>query len=198
MTNRESQSTCLSSFGESNPFASYTEPGSRFTAKPIVYRTGTGDKGIKTMCPLPSTPTNPQSVDFSAPLVTVPKGDRNPLAMPQVHGWQPVGRLRPHVPALGMEIGNRASGSHGSAGEDEDMSQRNVQQVIGRLVTDEAFRRKFEESPGAALADMIVDGLELNTIELLALASIDRQVVTRFAEALDPRIQKIAVNGGHS
>jgi hypothetical protein len=78
------------------------------------------------------------------------------------------------------------------------MSQRNVQQVIGRLVTDEGFRRKFEESPGSALAELIVNGLELTTVELLALASIDRRIVARFAEALDPRIQKIAVNGGRS
>jgi len=78
------------------------------------------------------------------------------------------------------------------------MSQRNVQQVIGRLATDEGFRRRFEESPGAALAEMIVCGLELTTIELLALASIDRRVVTRFAHAIDPRLQKISVNGGSS
>ncbi|MGH9462871.1 MAG: Os1348 family NHLP clan protein [Vicinamibacteria bacterium] len=78
------------------------------------------------------------------------------------------------------------------------MSQRNVQQVIGRLVTDEAFRRRFEESPGAALAEMIVGGMELTAIELLALASIDRRYVAQFAEAIDPRIQKIAVNGGSS
>ena len=75
------------------------------------------------------------------------------------------------------------------------MSQRNVEQVIGRLVTDEAFRREFEESPGAALAAMIVSGLELSPVELLALASLDRSVVARFAETIDPRIQKIAVNG---
>lgn len=86
----------------------------------------------------------------------------------------------------------------GPAGEEKRMSQRNVQQVIGRLVTDEAFRLRFEESPGAALAEMIVSGLELTTVELLALASIDRRVVARFAEAIDPRIQKIAVNGGSS
>jgi hypothetical protein len=88
--------------------------------------------------------------------------------------------------------------SQGSARGEENMSQRNVQQVIGRLVTDEAFRHRFEESPGAALAEMIVCGLELTTIELLALASIDRSVVARFAEAIDPRIQRIAVDGGKS
>ena len=89
-------------------------------------------------------------------------------------------------------------GQKPTRGEEKRMSQKNVQQVIGRLVTDEAFRHRFEESPGSALAELIVNGLELTTIELLALASLDRQVVARFAEAIDPRIQKIAVNGGKS
>ena len=103
--------------------------------------------------------------------------------------------------ALGLArslVKRRARISQGSAREGKRMSQRNVQQVIGRLVTDEAFRHRFEESPGVALAEMIVNGLELTTIELLALASLDRRVVARFAEAIDPRIQKIAVEGGKS
>jgi hypothetical protein len=78
------------------------------------------------------------------------------------------------------------------------MCQRNVERVIGRLVTDEDFRRRFAETPGAALQEMIECGLELTDLELRALASIDAQLVALFADAIDPRIQKINLNGGRS
>jgi len=78
------------------------------------------------------------------------------------------------------------------------MSQRNVEQVIGRLVTDEAFRRRFEENPVAALQELSMSGVALNVIELHALAAIDPYSVARFAEAIDLRIQKAGINGGKS
>jgi len=73
-----------------------------------------------------------------------------------------------------------------------------VERVIGRLVTDEAFRQRFTESPGAALQEMTECGLELTSLEIRALASIDPKLVALFADAIDPRIQKIHVNGGCS
>ena len=76
------------------------------------------------------------------------------------------------------------------------MSQRNVEQVIGRLVTDEGFRRRFAEGPRAALEELVAGGLELNPCELRALVALDPQRVARFAEALDPRIQKCDLHGG--
>jgi hypothetical protein len=71
------------------------------------------------------------------------------------------------------------------------MTQRNVEQVIGRIVTDEGFRRRFEEKPFEALFEIVASGVELTTVELQALARMDPTVVTRFADALDPRIQKV-------
>jgi hypothetical protein len=71
------------------------------------------------------------------------------------------------------------------------MSQQNVERLIGRMVTDHALRRRFEEKPLEALFEIVASGVELTTVELQALASMDPAVVARFAEALDPRIQKV-------
>ncbi len=71
------------------------------------------------------------------------------------------------------------------------MSQRNVERVIGRLVTDEGFRRRFFENPTGVLRDITCCGLELTDIEVGCLAKIDPRLPSRFAEALDARIQKL-------
>jgi len=76
------------------------------------------------------------------------------------------------------------------------MSQRNVEQVIGRIVTDEGLRRRFEKKPLEALFEIVASGVELSTLELQALASIDPSLAARFADALDPRIQKLG-RGSH-
>ncbi|MBI1950164.1 MAG: Franean1_4349 family RiPP [Acidobacteria bacterium] len=78
------------------------------------------------------------------------------------------------------------------------MSQRSVERVIGRLVTDEAFRRRFAEEPLAALREAIECGAELTSLELQALVSIDAQLVDRIASAIDPRLLKIGTCGGRS
>lgn len=78
------------------------------------------------------------------------------------------------------------------------MSQRNVERVIGRLVTDEAFRRRFEMNPLATLEEIHESGVELTGLELTVLASVDPHLASRFADAIDPRIQKAAVTGGES
>jgi hypothetical protein len=66
------------------------------------------------------------------------------------------------------------------------MSHRSVETVIGRLVTDEGFRRRFLGDPGAVLAD-----LELTAVEREALAGIDAGALRAFTAALDRRLQKV-------
>lgn len=76
------------------------------------------------------------------------------------------------------------------------MSQSNVERVIGLLATDEAFRRRFVEDPWAALQSLVERGVELTGCELHALVRIDPRHLGRFADALDPRLQKTDLQGG--
>jgi hypothetical protein len=71
------------------------------------------------------------------------------------------------------------------------MSQQNVERIIGRIVTDQGFRRRFERKPIDALFEVVASGVELTAVELSAIAALDAALAARFADALDPRIQKI-------
>ncbi len=86
-----------------------------------------------------------------------------------------------------------APARHVLAWEDEAMSQRSVELVIGRLATDEEFRRRFEASREAALEALIASGLPLTPVERRALLDLDLAACQRFARRLDPRLQKIDV-----
>ncbi len=76
------------------------------------------------------------------------------------------------------------------------MSQPNVERVLGLLVTDEAFRRRFAGDPRSALQLLIEQGMQLSSCEQMALAATDLDQLARFAAALDPRIQKSDLTGG--
>lgn len=76
------------------------------------------------------------------------------------------------------------------------MSQFNVERVIGLLATDECFRRHFAGNPQDALRKMMETGVQLTTSELKALVGLDPREVSRFAKAIDPRLQKSDLEGG--
>jgi len=76
------------------------------------------------------------------------------------------------------------------------MSQSNVERVIGRLVTDEGFRRRFGEDPLAVLRDLMASGLDLTACEFRVLSAFDPRIAARCARAIDPRIQKADLHGG--
>lgn len=76
------------------------------------------------------------------------------------------------------------------------MSQRNVELVIGKLATDEGFRRRFAAGPEAALAQAAAGGLELTPVERRALVDLEMEACERFAARLDPRLQKIGPSRG--
>ena len=70
------------------------------------------------------------------------------------------------------------------------MAHRNVELLIGRLVTDEAFRAMFIRNPTATLAQFTEWGYELSPLEIAALKATDPGVWTRTADRIDPRLQR--------
>jgi len=76
------------------------------------------------------------------------------------------------------------------------MSQRSVERVIGKLVTDEGFRRRFAQDPARALCETLDCVLELTPCERRALASINMDTIDRLAREIDPRLQKTEILGG--
>jgi hypothetical protein len=76
------------------------------------------------------------------------------------------------------------------------MSQSNVERVIGILATDEGLRRDFAHDPQDALRRMRDGGVDLTSAEMRALAMLDPRDLARFADAIDPRLQKSDLEGG--
>ena len=70
------------------------------------------------------------------------------------------------------------------------MTQRSVEMVIGRLVTDEEFRDMFLNDPHQALSELLERGVHLTPGEIAALVSTDPSVWMRVADEVDGRLQK--------
>jgi hypothetical protein len=73
------------------------------------------------------------------------------------------------------------------------MSHRGVEIVLGRLATDETLRGRFATHGRRMLEELIDQGLELSAVERAALEALDWRALDRFAAALDPRLQKVAI-----
>lgn len=74
----------------------------------------------------------------------------------------------------------------------KDVAQRSVEIVVGRLMTDEAFRSAFAADASLALSGLVESGHELTHIEMSALCATPFSVWERAAEDIDSRLQKIA------
>lgn len=70
------------------------------------------------------------------------------------------------------------------------MSQRSVEVVVGRLMTDEPFRAEFMHDRRAALERARDRGLALTAAEVTALVDTDPTIWADAAEGLDPRLQR--------
>jgi hypothetical protein len=70
------------------------------------------------------------------------------------------------------------------------VTQRWIEIVVGRLVTDEAFRRTFLADPHRALQDLVDQGTHLTQAEMTALVAVDTGLWDRVARHVDPRLLK--------
>ncbi len=68
------------------------------------------------------------------------------------------------------------------------MSQRAVERILGKLVTDEGFRDQFFRNPQDASLRI---GADLSSEELEALRQIPRTALARFCACLDDRICRL-------
>ena len=73
------------------------------------------------------------------------------------------------------------------------MSQRNIELLIGRLVTDEAFRIAFIDDARATLEAFMESGHELTSVEIQAIIAGGPKFWTGIAARIDPRLQKVCL-----
>ena len=69
---------------------------------------------------------------------------------------------------------------------------RNIEIILGRLLTDEDFRRAFVRDPRGTLDRAAWWGLALTAGEVRAILATDRSLWERAAGELDPRLKKAA------
>jgi len=74
--------------------------------------------------------------------------------------------------------------------------QRIIELLIGRLVTDEAFRSEFLADPTKTLTALTERGFDLSAIEIDALVNTDPTLWVHAADAIDPRLQKASLKNG--
>lgn len=75
------------------------------------------------------------------------------------------------------------------------MSQRVVEGLLGRLVTDREFRRMFFENPAGTC---LRESLDLTGPELEALLALDQGYLVKFAKELDARIVRASLTGAYT
>ncbi len=75
------------------------------------------------------------------------------------------------------------------------MTQHSVEILIGRLMTNEAFRVAFRRDTTTTLAGFMESGYELTPVEVAALRATPIGVWEQVARDIDPRLQKASLRG---
>lgn len=70
------------------------------------------------------------------------------------------------------------------------MSQRAVERMLGRLITDEGFRDQFFKNPGVACFSL---GAELSQEELEALSRVPPSALAELSTRIDDRICRLHI-----
>jgi len=76
------------------------------------------------------------------------------------------------------------------------MAQKTVQFIIGQILTDEEFRRRFLDGPINTLSSLRELGFDLTNTEIDALERTDRRLWTSGAEWIDSRLQRCDLGAG--
>jgi hypothetical protein len=74
--------------------------------------------------------------------------------------------------------------------EEENMSQRDVERTLGRLITDQGFRDDFFLDPARACLQV---GIQLTPLEVEALLRVPYPAITSLAACLDDRICRLHI-----
>ena len=74
------------------------------------------------------------------------------------------------------------------------MAHRSVEILIGRLLTDEAFRAAFVDDAATALTRFMESGQELTPSEIAAINATRCDVWAQAAEHIDPRLQEASIS----
>jgi hypothetical protein len=69
------------------------------------------------------------------------------------------------------------------------MTQRSIEVVVGRLVTDEAFREAYLRNPPQMLTNLVERGLHLSYAEITALIATDPALWRVVAGQIDSRLR---------
>jgi hypothetical protein len=70
------------------------------------------------------------------------------------------------------------------------MSQKTVQWLIGRLLTDEEMRLRFLDDPRGSLRALREEGFAFTATEIDALVQTDRALWSEAAKRIDARLQR--------
>ena len=70
------------------------------------------------------------------------------------------------------------------------MAQRNVESLIGRLVTDQALREAYLSNASHVVKMFCETGHELTALEISALLATPSDLWSEAAKKIDPRLQK--------
>jgi hypothetical protein len=73
------------------------------------------------------------------------------------------------------------------------MSHRTIERVIGRLLTDEDWRREFSYAPRQTLVALAEQGWELSRLEVDALIRTDVRVWSDAAARIDSQLQRCSL-----
>jgi hypothetical protein len=78
------------------------------------------------------------------------------------------------------------------------VAQRSIEILVGRLLTDEAFRNAFLKNHSTVLQAFAEAGHDLTSFEIAALVATPKKLWNEFASQVDPRLQKANLGKGRA